>query len=92
MQDVDMNTLLRVVMQGLSDSKKEIPLQVAEYYKYKDAMHGVDGVLMCRDRILILPRLREGILDSLHSEHHEVEGMDIHAQSPEPRVIWPGIT
>lgn len=52
-------------------------------------MYEVDGVLMCRDRILIPPSLREEVLDGLHAAHHGVDGMDVHASS---RVIWPGVS
>ena len=66
-----------------------MPLELIEYFKYRESIYEIDGVLICQDRILIPPNLREDVLDGLHAAHHGTDGMYTHASS---RVIWPGIT
>ena len=88
-RDKDMRALLELVSKGLPENRQEMPPEIIEYFKYRESIYEVDGVLICRDRILIPPKLREEVLEGLHAAHHGTDGMDTHAHS---RIIWPGIT
>ena len=87
-QDSDMVDLLNLVRSGFPATRKEMPAHLAPYWGYS-SIYILDDVLVCNERILIPPRLREEVLENLHAAHHGVISMTHRSQE---MVIWPGIT
>ena len=59
------------------------------YWKYRDALYELDGVLMYDDRVVIPHTLQQNALDILHSAHQGVSSMEARARAI---IFWPGIT
>ena len=59
-----------------------------EYFQCRDNLYTIDGVAVCKERIIIPPSLREDVLTTLHSAHQGVTSMTSRAESS---IFWPGI-
>ena len=88
-QDSIMKQLSDLVVKGVPSVRGDMPADLAEYWEYKDYLYAVEGVLMCKDRVLVPPILRREVLEGLHAAHQGVVAMTTRAQGA---VICPGIT
>ena len=59
------------------------------YHQYRDKLTEYDGVILYKDRIVIPPTLRSGVLQALHSAHQGVSTMVSRAEGS---FFWPGMT
>jgi len=87
--DPDMNTLLELIELGMIIERDSLPTNLLDYYRYRDDLSTVDGVVLYKDRVVIPPSLRQDVLESLHSAHQGVTSMTSRVESS---VFWPGIT
>ncbi|XP_054770983.2 uncharacterized protein K02A2.6-like [Lytechinus pictus] len=87
--DDNMQALLNAVEAGMPEFRHELPSPVREYFPFRDDLYTSDGVILYKDRIVILPSLREEVLAHLHAAHQGVTSMTARAESS---VFWPGIT
>jgi len=87
--DPNMTTLLELVECGSWPAKDDLPHAVAEFHRFQDDLHSVDGVLLYKNRVIIPQSLRSEVLSTLHSAHQGVTSMLSRAESS---VFWPGIT
>ena len=67
----------------------QYPSALQQYYKHRDNLYTVDGVIMYNNRVLIPPSLRSKVLSALHAAHQGTSSMTSRARSSE---FWPGIT
>ena len=74
---------------GFPPDRKLLRLELREYQRHKENLTQVDGVPLYKDRVIIPRSLRPAVLETLHSAHQGVTGMNLRAQSS---VWWPGIT
>ena len=61
---------------GFPDNLDEMPPQLMEYWKFREEIYCVDGVMMRGDRIIIPPALRGEVCRLLHLAHQGVMGMN----------------
>ena len=87
--DETLNSLLELIEVGFPSSSSELPEHLQRYFKIRDNLSTVDGVIMYNDRTLIPSSLRPNVLSNLHAAHQGVSTMLARAQSS---VFWPGIT
>ena len=87
--DKDLTQLVSIIESGFPESRHEIPPALQEYYQFRKHLYTVDGVILYKDHIVILPSLWQHILAILHSAHQGITSMTAHAESS---VFWPGIT
>lgn len=85
----DLHTLITIVESGFPEPQHELPPALQEYYRFRQHLHTIDGVILYKVRITIPPSLCETILTRLHSAHQGVTSMTARATST---VFWPGIT
>ena len=88
MTDPVMKPLLNCVRTGFLECHNEDP-SIKPFWKYRDALYELDGVILYDDRAVIPPSLRGSILSTLHAAHQGVSAMKSRASSI---VFWPGIT
>ena len=88
-RDKIMGLLAAQISEGFPPDKKLLRLELREYYQHRDNLSQVDGVPLYKGRVIIPERLRQSVLETLHSAHQGVTGMTLRAQSS---VWWPGIT
>ena len=86
--DLGLNSLLQSIRQGLPDTDTIDPL-IAPYWKYQDGLYESDSVILYKDRVVLPPSLRRGVLDLLHSAHQGTTSMLMRAKAI---VIWPGMS
>jgi hypothetical protein len=87
--DNAMNKLVGLIEQGLPEFRHELPKELQEYHQFRDDLYTVDGVVLYKERTVIPQRLRNDVLQVLHSAHQGVTSMLARAESS---IFWPGIT
>lgn len=61
----------------------------SEFTRYKDALYANNGVMLYKDRVIVPPKLRQLVLQSLHSAHQGASSMEQRAQAV---IFWPGMS
>uniref|UniRef100_A0A8C4N7P6 Gypsy retrotransposon integrase-like protein 1 n=1 Tax=Eptatretus burgeri TaxID=7764 RepID=A0A8C4N7P6_EPTBU len=87
--DGDMHILEGMTMNGIPDSKIEMPETIRDYHQYRENITSTDGVILYKDRVVIPPSLRGDVLSALHAAHQGVSMMTARAESS---VFWPGMS
>jgi hypothetical protein len=87
--DGDMHMLEEMAMDGIPDSKIEMPEMIRDFHQYRENITSTDGVILYKDRIVIPPSLRGEVLSALHAAHQGISMMTARAESS---VFWPGMT
>ena len=88
-KDSTLQMLSDQISSGFPPEKKLLRLELREYWHHRDVLTQVDGVPLFKNRVIIPKSLRPEVLDTLHSAHQGVSGMNERAQNS---VWWPGIT
>ena len=81
--------LIQQVRDGFPPSRKILPEMIRPYWRHREALYVVDGVVMFGERVVIPLALRKVALEVLHAAHQGVRGMQLRAGTS---VWWPGIT
>lgn len=81
--------LMGIIQSGMPDKVHNLPPHLREYHQFRHHLYSVDGVIMYKERILVPPKLRPEVLNSLHAAHQGASIMQARAESS---VFWPGIT
>lgn len=87
--DTDMELLLTMVETTLPSCKSEWPDELHVFFRYRNQLKAVDGVVLYNDRIIVPKSLQKDVLALLHSAHQGVTRMTARA---EVSVFWPGIS
>ena len=87
--DDSFTLLTNIIESGMPDKVHKLPPQLRGYHQFRNHLYSVDGVIMYKERILIPPKLRQEVLNSLHAAHQGVTAMQARAESS---IFWPGIT
>ena len=87
--DPKMMNLLHTIQSGFRGNKKFFPKHLRSFYRFRNDLYTVDGIVIYKKRIVVPANLRSEILDNLHSAHQGVTSMISRA---EHSVFWPGIT
>ena len=88
-RDIHLLQLIDMAEQGFPVSSQHISPQLLPYWRFRDELSVVDGVLMYGLRAVIPPKLRDEVCSHLHSAHQGVSQMQNRASEC---VFWPGIT
>ena len=87
--DPIMTSLSNMILDGFPPQRHDVPEELRNYFRFREDLSIVDGVVMYGDRIVVPPKLRGQILETLHSAHQGTNSMNSRAQSS---VFWPGLT
>ena len=88
-RDIYLLQLIEMAENGFPVSPQLMPPQLLPYWRFRDELSAVDGVLMYGSRVVIPPQLRDQIVMHLHSAHQGISQMNSRASDC---VFWPGIT
>jgi hypothetical protein len=80
--------LLHLIQEGFPSDLLSVPIDIKEYFKFKQDLSTVDAVIMYKDRVVIPPSLRPSILSNLHAAHQGTTSM---TARDDASVFWPGI-
>lgn len=87
----DDKIIQQVIMQlisGFPEDKSQVKDEIKQFWKYRDMLSIVDGVLLCDGAVVIPSKLRQAVLDILGSAHQGVQAMKDRAANT---IFWPGI-
>jgi len=87
--DPECIALTRLILHGFPDDDSSVEGIARPYWKLRDDLSSVDGIILYAGRIVIPTSLRKEVLECLHSAHQGVVGMKARAQST---VYWPGLS
>ena len=88
-QDPELSTIRKAIETGDHDDIIAVGKVFPEYKRVVDRFSVVQGVVVYKDRAVIPSKLRQTILNILHSAHQGVSSMTRRA---ERSVFWPGIS
>ena len=87
--DVTLQRLLQVVMNGWPESRTAVPEDVRPYWNMRDEMSADDGLVFAGERIVIPESMRSDMLEVLHEPHMGMEKTKSRARSA---IFWPGMS
>ncbi|XP_014670775.1 PREDICTED: uncharacterized protein K02A2.6-like [Priapulus caudatus] len=87
--DGDMHMLEEMAVDGIPDSKFEMPEMIRDFHQFRENITSTDGVILYKDRVVIPPLLRGEVLSALHAAHQGISMMTARAESS---VFWPGMS
>ena len=80
--DRDMQLLAQLVEEGnMPEHKKELPDSLKPYYRFRDELITIDGVILHKERIVHPPKLLPAVLAALHATCQVVQAMIAWADS-----------
>ena len=88
-RDIYLLQLIDMAEHGFPASPQLMSPQLLPYWRFRDDLSVVDGVLMFGLRAVIPPKLRDEVVSHLHSAHQGVTQMTNRANEC---IFWPGIT
>ena len=89
MSDPSMRKLLTIIEEGFPDNPTDVPIELREYYRFKEHLSSRDGLCLYKDRVVIPSAQRQRALNFLHAAHQGTSGMNSRAETC---IFWPGIT
>ena len=78
-RDIYLLQLIEMAENGFPASPQLMPPQLLPYWRFRDELSAVDGVLMYGSRVVIPPQLRDQIVMHLHSAHQGISQMNSRA-------------
>ena len=75
MDDQDMQELRRLMEEGFPETRNWMGDSIREFFKFREDLSRVQGVILYKDRVVIPRRLRREILEGLHAGHQGVVSM-----------------
>ena len=87
--DVTLQRLFQVVMNGWPESRTAVPEDVRPYWNMRDEMSADDGLVFAGERIVIPESMRSDMLEVLHEPHMGMEKTKSRARSA---IFWPGMS
>ena len=85
-KDPTMMILLNMIHRGWPQSRRQTPVEIHEFWNYRDEMSEIDGVVMKGDRIVIPATLRSEMLARVHDSHLGIEKCRRRARDI---IFWP---
>lgn len=84
-----MRLLATQMKQGWPSNKSLVPLEIKEYYQYREKLSENDGLVYSGHAILIPPTVRRDTLQKLHKSH---QGIMKTKQLAPQTIFWPGMS
>ena len=86
-EDAILKTLASIVKQGWPESKLHLPLEVQDYFPFKEELTLQDRVIFKGDRVVIPLQMRAELKRKVHSSHLGVQACQRRAREA---FYWPG--
>ena len=83
------NDLVKSIEDGSFPNTSRSDCSHPEFYEYREKLYVYNGIILCKDSVVIPPSLRSEVLESIHAAHQSETAMLLTAQSS---VFWPGIS
>ena len=87
-QDLVLQTLKTTVLTGWPERRDECPVQIRDYWNYREEISLHNGILFKSQRVIVPKAMRSEILSRIHSSH---QGVASCLRKAKDIVFWPGM-
>ena len=87
-QDLVLETLKTTVLTGWPERRDECPVQIRDYWNYREEISLYNGLLFKSQRVIVPKAMRSEILSRIHSSH---QGIVSCLRKAKDIVFWPGM-
>ena len=87
-QDLVLETLKTTVLTGWPEKRDECPVQVGDYWNYREEISLHNGLLFKSQRVIVPKAMGSEILSRIHSSH---QGIVSCLRKAKGIVVWPGM-
>jgi len=87
-QDPVLETLKSTTLTGWPETKDQLPLNIREYWNYREEITLHNGILLKNQRVIIPKVMRPEVLTRIHSSH---QGISSCIRKAKDVVFWPGM-
>ena len=84
-----LQALIAILRSGWPEHRTMVPESVKQYWQARQEIHEADGLLFCKDRILVPPKMKKEILRILHEGHMGIDKTRARARDI---LYWPGMS
>ena len=88
-QDLALETLKTTVVTGWPEKKEQVPIQVRDFWNYREEISLHNGILFKNQRVIVPKAMRPEILSRIHSSH---QGVASCLRKARDIVFWPGMS
>ena len=85
-RDPSLQVLMRIVLMGWPEHKKDVPLETHPYFNSRDELSVQNGLLFKGERVIIPVNLRQDVIQQIHHSHLGIEGSLCRAREA---FYWP---
>lgn len=78
-----------ITQKGWPENKEKVPEDVKIYWKFRDEISGIDGILYKNNKLIVPRSMRSQILETLHSWHLRIVKCKARAREV---LFWPGMS
>lgn len=86
--DSQLIALKRATLDGWADTRTHCPPIIQEFWNHRDEISEIDGIMFKGEKIIIPRKLRENMIERIHSSHMGVEKSKNRARD---LIFWPGM-
>ena len=86
--DDSLSKVVQFVKSGFPEAKENMHEGLGTYWRIRQHLSSLDGVLLYGECVVIPENLRGAVLEVLHSAHQGVTAMSLRANTS---VYWPGM-
>lgn len=88
-EDPVMQTLKNTILVGWPDRKEKVPLNIQEYWNFREELTLHNGILFKNQRVIIPRAMRPELTNRAHSSH---QGIDACIRRAKDVVFWPSMS
>ena len=88
-QDTALQTLKSTVLTGWPERREEVPVNIREYWNYRDELSVNNGVLFKGQKVIIPKAMRAETMSRIHSSHLGIEAC---LRKARDSVFWPNMS
>lgn len=88
-QDESLQTLKTTILSGWPAQRDQAPVNIREYWNYRDELSVHNGILFKGSRVIIPLVLRPEVMSKIHSSHLGIEAC---LRKARDSVFWPNMT
>ena len=86
--DSVMQVLQDVVLEGWPDKRADVPLEIRQYWTFREEISCIDGLLFKGQKLIVPHALRAQMLEKIHESH---QGIVKSKQRARDLLFWPGM-
>ena len=86
--DSVMQVLQDVVLEGWPDKRADVPLEIRQYWTFREEISCIDGLLFKGQKLIVPQALRAQMLEKIHESH---QGIVKSKQRARDLLFWPGM-